>query len=90
MKLVIDYEQTDGYTYSCRCTLPVEYVSQADLMVDFEEAIRVAYQDENWELQFAGHRFNVMAFFYREAGHLKYCSPEILTIDEWFAQYAIT
>lgn len=37
MKLVVMYESTDGYTYSCINTIPMEYESAEALLVDLEQ-----------------------------------------------------
>ena len=88
MQLVLEHQVSDGFTYSCTSTLPIEYESAEALAVDFEAAVRLAYRNENWDLTFAGHLFNIMSFFDRVEGNLHYQAPHIWTIDEWFKYYA--
>ena len=81
MRLVLEYTESDGYTWQCNTTLPVEYESAEALAVDFEEAMRKAKDNNSSDVEIAGHTFDYGAFFEGEF----YCEPTILTIDEWFA-----
>lgn len=81
MRLVLEYTESDGCTYSFTTTLPVEFESAEALAVEFEEKMKKARQNNECDVTFAGHEFYCGAFF--ENG--KYYPPAILTIDEWFA-----
>lgn len=37
MKLIVEYNETDGCTYNCYNTLPIEYESRNKFHRDFEE-----------------------------------------------------
>lgn len=81
MRLVIQYEWGDGYTFSATATVPVNYESAESFLVDFEEFCRTRYDDDSISTPiFAGLEWNVSNFF--EDG--VYYSPTILTVDEWF------
>ena len=84
MKLVLEYQQSDGCTYSCTNTLPIEYESAEGLSVDIEAAMRKAHADCKGDITFAGHVLDVGSFFYHTDAGLQYDEPRIFTIDEWF------
>lgn len=80
VRLVIDYGVSDGCIYFCRSTVPVLYKSAEDFVVDFEAWCKA--RPHATEGQFAGTTFAPYDFF--EEG--VYCAPEVMTVDEWFAQ----
>ena len=84
MQLVLEYQQSDGYTYSCTNTLPVEYESVEALAVDLEAAMRKAHDECEGDITFAGHQLDVGSFFYNTDEGLQYDDPRIFTIAEWF------
>lgn len=79
MKLVVLYSIGDGCTYHCTETLPIEYSSAEQFLIDFENNV-LNHQSFSVGLR----TFDWRDFFFEE----KYYSPAVLTIDEWFAAYA--
>jgi hypothetical protein len=88
MRLVIEYNVGDGYTWSATNTVPVEYESAEAFFVEFEEACKEARVQAKqtrcrWvEFTFAGREWDADNFFEEDV----YYPPEILTVDEWFAR----
>jgi hypothetical protein len=81
MKLVLIYNVSDGYTFSCVATLPIEYESPEQAIVDFEKAARESRESKKQNFQFAGFTFDQTEFFYHRN---EFDNPEFLTIDQWF------
>lgn len=86
MRLIMLYENTDGYTYSFDCTTPIEYDSEEALAVDFEDAIKKAFSRGDSRLIFCGIEFQVTNFFevYSMNPTYDYIEPTIKTLDGWF------
>ncbi len=61
MRLVLQYVQTDGYTYSCVRTLPVDYESAEALMLDLLAEARAAAA-EGRGMKFLGQSFSTSHF----------------------------
>jgi hypothetical protein len=81
------YDVTDGYTFSCTETIPVEYSSVEQALIDFEVNVRAAHRGK---FEFAGMNFNSNDFYYyvgNEEHSLEL--PEFLTVDEWFNKYGV-
>jgi hypothetical protein len=87
-RFVLEYQQSDGCTYSCTNTLPVQYSSGEALLVDLETAMRKGVDDQVSEVKFAGYDFYPPDFFYVDTRTQAtvFSGPKILTIDEWFAE----
>lgn len=98
MRLILRFQISDGCTYSCTETLPVEYESAEALLVHFMDAARSA-RLANREFEFLGTTFSPDCFYervetrrvagatYLEVGKRTYleCAPDVLTLDEFFA-----
>lgn len=87
MRIVMIYNVTDGYTFTCTETVPIEYESTESAIVDFE-AILLKTKMENLRndvFTFAGECFHVSDFYYMQD---KYNLPEFMTVDDWFAGHA--
>jgi hypothetical protein len=92
-RFVIEYTVSDECTYSCTVTLPIEYKSAEDLIVDFEAAATKAMNLNYFDREFVlgGITFNAGDFFEQDVSSgseqpkSTYFGPTILTIDEWFA-----
>jgi hypothetical protein len=91
MRLIVEYPITDHCTYSFTTTVPVEYESAEAFIVELERLCIEAKKvwDDAWptsrsptEIQIGGQTFDFDDFF--ESGH--YYSPDVYTIDEWFAE----
>jgi hypothetical protein len=86
MRLVIEYGDSDGCTYSCNVTVPVVYESAEAFAVDFEKFCKDVYSKGfpggyiNDGNKFAGTTWDPIYFF--EDG--VYYAPSISTVDEWF------
>lgn len=85
MQLVIKYTVSDGCTYSCDVTQPVLYESAEAFIVDFEN---FCHENRIYDILkqpvFAGIKWCPDEFFENDI----YYSPDILTVDEWFKNYA--
>jgi hypothetical protein len=86
MKLVICYSVGDCCTYSCDVVRPVEYESAEAAIVEFERLAVEARAASGYVFWFAGHEFDTSDFFWKNTTPDRLYLPEILTIDEWFAQ----
>lgn len=90
-RLILEYEVSDGCTYSCYCTAKFLYKSKDDLLIDLE-----IFADEYIlkVLEHGGFDINKQyQIFSTETGTLDitifvdnyvYYPPRIYTIDEWF------
>lgn len=78
MRIVMRYHESDGCTYSCENVIPIEYESCHAAAEDFENSIKSA---KEFYFSFAGVEFYDTSFYERG----RYCPPEFLTVDEWFA-----
>jgi hypothetical protein len=58
MQLVLRYGVSDGFTYFCRETLPVEYDSAEALLCDLMDAARTAVLNGSSSFEFLGHSFS--------------------------------
>ena len=81
MRLVIRFGIGHGCTWGATEVVPVEYESAEAFAVEFEEFCR-SNQQEFGLMEFAGRQWNVDEFFFKN----QYFAPEILTVDEWFAE----
>jgi hypothetical protein len=85
VRLIIEWEDTDGATYSCRRSVPVSYDSAEAFAVDFEAACKANQQTRRPGIdtfKFGGQDFWGPMFF--EDG--EFVMPSINTVDEWFAE----
>lgn len=83
MKLIIEYNETDGCTYSCTNTLPIEYESPEALAVDFEAECKRAYEQcpaGYGDFWVSNRQFNTSSFYDQGV----YYPPSFYTFDEWF------
>lgn len=87
MRLILRYQVSDGCTYSCTVTMPVEYESAEALAVHFEQAMRDGVEARESETKFLDQEFYAPNFFWVDTRTqmTMYGGPDILTIDEWFA-----
>ena len=79
-RLVLEYAESDGYTYSYTRTVPIMYESAEALIVDFEEKCQGCRTNGEHKFTIGGIEFNTSNFF--EDG--EYYEPVIRTVDEWF------
>lgn len=86
MKLVLCYNIGDGCTFSCDVVLPVEYESAEAAIVEFERRAAEARTASGYVFWFAGHEFDTSDFFWKSTTQDRFEPPDLLTIDEWFAQ----
>ena len=87
-QLVIYFTASNGCSYSYEQSIPVEYESAEQLVVDLDAAL-IAWRDTPWRDReneiTAGHlTFDVDVFQHREEDNIIYEVPEILTLAEWF------
>lgn len=85
MKLILLYQSTDGYTYSCDLAIPFEYESKEKFVFDLFEK----FNQEYWDAQEWAEQYKTCEIF--DCTFNKYdfeqIEHKILTIDEWFEQY---
>lgn len=87
MKLVVEYQVSDGCTYSFTETVPVEYESAESFIVEFEQLCKV---EKEGRLQsgflFAGKWFDATNFFEYNwtTKERVFYPPKVFTVDEWF------
>ncbi len=82
MKIVLQYTETDSYTYWEKVNLTFEYVSPEISLNDFETALETAIADDLENFRFAGHEFAKRDFYKKNVKIL----PDMFTLDEWFEQ----
>ena len=63
MRLILQFEQSDGYTYSCTNTYPVEYESAEALLVHLMDEALAALRERRSMNKIAGLEFSA-DFFY--------------------------
>lgn len=87
MRLVVEFQVTNDYTYWCDCTVPVDYESAEAFAVDFEKVAMDTYNTgANYgTFMFADHEWFCQNHAYYDNGKIVYNAPTILTVDEWFA-----
>ncbi len=101
MRLILRFQVSDGCTYSCTETLPVEYSSAEALLEDFMAVIRRGFLSGQYPVKFLGHEFDPSAFYCRTEGspersddprYLRHggawfyeSMPDVMTLDEFFA-----
>ena len=86
MRLIIEYQVSDGCTYSCTVTQPVVYESAEHFAVDFEQFCRNTLADclacFPTLPKFAGIEWDPTDFITDDG----YFGPQIMTVDEYFEQ----
>lgn len=84
MKLVLKYNISDDYTYSCDVTIPLEYESAEAALVDLDNLVCMQ-SNVYTEFGFAGYTLNSRPFGHiGEDGKMTFFGAHIMTIDEWF------
>jgi hypothetical protein len=85
MRLVVTYEVGDGCTYSCTRTLPIEYKSVDDLLIDLDDHCKKLLAANNWKERQALEYFKGIHIpsLFEEDG--EYYLPTVRTLEEWFA-----
>lgn len=80
MKIVMVYTYTDGCTYSCQNTIPIEYDSPEAALCDF---IEKAYSDN----------FNIFGIDFYKYDFIEgdeFYPPEFYSLEEWFDKFKST
>jgi hypothetical protein len=87
MRLVIRYSIGDECSWNATETVPVEYESAEAFAVEFAAFCRANHKRgySHHMAEFAGQQWCPDNFFLGRAND--YYPPEILTVDEWFAEY---
>lgn len=83
-RLIVEWTDSDGCTYSCTNTLPVLYESAEAFAVEFEAwcKINASAVPVRRASTFAGQDFEAYHFF--EEG--VYSPPRVYTVEEWFQE----
>lgn len=87
-QLVIYFTASDGCSYSYEQSIPVEYESAEQLLVDFDKAM-IAWREAHWYERgitlVVGHlSFDIDVFQHYDGEDMILEAPEILTLSEWF------
>lgn len=101
MRLILRFQVSDGCTYSCTETLPVEYESAEALLEHFTAAMREGFLAGRYPVKFLDHEFDPSVFYCRAEGsperrrdprYLQHAGawfyesvPDVMTLDEFFA-----
>lgn len=83
MKLVVTYCEGDRYTYSCDCTVPIEYESGEAFLVDLEEHCKKYIKGLRNHLDMFKDT-GIYASKLIESG--VYYAPTVRTLEEWWEQ----
>lgn len=96
MKLILRYDDGDGYGCSCEIVVPIEYDSEEALLCDFMNRALFAFNQKRSEFEFSTEKFPVRLFVdydrnTKEFYHTKIVEypPDIYTLDDWFRLYHI-
>ena len=84
MQIVMEFMAGDGYTYWATSTIPIMYESCEAAMLDFEAKWKEAKANNE-------HHFHMFGLQFDMGDHQEngvFCSPEFLTVNEWFARGA--
>jgi len=101
MRLILQYTSGDGYTYYCTNTHPVVYESAEALLVDFMNAAEAAQRGisefyflsvkfdvsdfyERVDQKYV-NSYPDFKYLHTEHGSYLECPPNIMTLDEYFA-----
>lgn len=83
MRFVLKYTISDGCTFSCEETLPVEYTSKDAFLTDLEKAAFKYISTGEDCFVFTDNSKRVYAYRFVENGmyYEPYC---LISVDEWF------
>lgn len=84
MRLVMEYDVTDGCTYHCTVTVPIESESPEAALCELEKLV-MGVVENNEYFSFCGYELPHDNFTMRGDGGLVFMAPRIYTLDEWFA-----
>jgi hypothetical protein len=79
MRLIVEYQDSNGYTFSNTVSKPVIYKSAEDFIVDFEAKCK---SSNVYEFTIGGARFMVSNFIILD----EFYPPDVYTLDEWYEQ----
>jgi hypothetical protein len=82
MRLVIQYNNTDGHTFHLTETVPIEYESAEKFLIDFEEQHKSCYSAKGFLVKYTFH----LAGWEFEPSLFEDELPTVLTVDEWYHQ----
>jgi len=88
MKLILRYHDS-GFECSFEVIIPIYYSSKEDLYVDFISRLEDAHKNNEWDFKFCNEEFDVYPFCDKSTGILYTDQIEILTVDEYYEQYAL-
>ena len=96
MKLVMEYEMTDGCTYSCKNAVPIEYESEEALIEYIDDLCKkfVSFTDfKERNIAFKDVPKNLHPYNFQDNNDLSSSSavisfivPEIYTLEDWWAR----
>lgn len=79
MKLVWEHTDTDGYTYSCICTIPFEYLSKDDFVL---HVLELCDKEKLNGKEYP--RIDLLGIEDINIDELYYIENEVYTLEEWF------
>lgn len=84
-KIILEYLENDGCTYSFRQTFPILYESTEKFLLDFEELCLTSFKNHINEFIIGGCTFRTNDFILDYNAQVNL--PSIMSIDEWFAMH---
>lgn len=84
-KLILQYNDGDGYTWSSDITSPFLYSSKDDAIIEFMILVEEQKTTHD-EFVFAGLKLTAEPFGYLENGKMVCLGVNIQTLEEWFEQ----
>lgn len=83
MRLIMEYDVSDDFTYWCTVTLPIEAESKLEALRELEHLVMEAACGDGY-FEFCGHELSCDGFTQGRGEDLLFVDPQIMTIDEWF------
>lgn len=83
MRLLMEVEVGDGYTYSCTVTYPIVHESPEAALCELEELVMAAAVNNEFFV-FSGHELSYDAFVFVNGEDLEFFAPTLYTLDEYF------
>ena len=85
MRLLMEVQDSDGFTYSCTVTFHIVHESPEAALVELEQLVMKAAQAQEM-FEFGGHTLTCDWFVYWDEGEYTFFAPSFYTVDEFFAE----
>lgn len=83
MRLIMEVDDSDGYTYSCIATFPIIHESPESALHELEHLVMKAVNEQTM-VEFGGHTLAYDWFVYWDDGNYTFVAPTFYTVDEFF------